>query len=221
MKRALLGVALLVVAAACVSEAQTQTRPWLGSKQNIEASAFCKKYKCRKMPPENGLGYVLELPGDRPWENIVSDPDDKKLTVTHLWSLYRTVMHVELDEQTNQVRYVEFGLRQNFRANNGTYRPETVMLTDAVYHAMGKRLTLEKSQGELYSYDISDCFLASRAVPKENIGPATRVMMTVQVMLETQKRKVQARAVCSSRSNGSTPDRYLPVFWLELTPERG
>lgn len=220
MKQLWLGV-LLLASVACFSQAQNQTRPLLGSKQNVEKSGFCKKYKCKKMPEDIGLGYILELPNDELWDDIQYYPSSKGKNVAELWSIYRTTMDFSLDEKTKQIKHISFWLRQNFRGNKGTYVQETLMLADAIYYAMGKRLTLGTSLGEPYAPDISDCFLTSRAVQKENIERLTRVMMTAEVMLETEKRKAQARAVCSSRFNGSTPDRYMPAFWIEITPEKG
>jgi hypothetical protein len=221
VKHVLFGLVLLT-SVACFSQAQNQTvRPLLGTKQRIENSAFCKQYKCQKMPETIGRGYVLELPDDWTWDDIKTDPDYKKLNLVQLWSIYRTVMFVSTNEKTGQIESIGFHLRENFRGNKGTYRPETVMIVDAIYYAMGKRLTLDKTQGESYSRDVTDCFLRTRARASENIERLTRVMMTGEVMLETEKRKAQARAVCSSRFDGSTPDRYMPTFRVELTPERG
>ena len=216
MKGFFVGISVVLLSV-CLSEAESKVSvPLLGSKQVVESSEFCKKYKCRAMPRENGLGYVLELPTDLPWSDIMDYLSSKGKVQPQLWREYRTLMDVSVDRKTGQVAAIEFGLRENSRGNKGTHRAESVMLADAIYYITGKRLILNKSQGELYSRDISDCFVFARGFIKENISPLTRVMMTGEVTLQVDKKKAKYRGVCSANSNGSTPQTYLPAFWIEI-----
>lgn len=216
MKRTLLGI---LVVLACSSQAQNKLLvPLLGSKQLVESSEFCKKYKCKAMPRENGLGYVLELPGDDAWSEIISYPSSKGKNVVQLWSKYRTLMNVDVDRKTNQIAYIEFGLRENSRSNFATHKNETLMIADAIYHTVGKRLPIGRSQDEPYSPDVNDCFFLSKGLPEENYDSKidARAMLTGEITLQVSKKKVEYRAACSAAFNGSTPKYYSPVFWIEI-----
>ena len=212
MKRLFLGIGIVMISA-CFSQAQNKTLlPLLGSKQIVESSDFCKKYKCKVMPRENGLGYVLQLPRDDTWSDIMSYPDSKGKTQPQLWQNYRTLMDVDVDRKTGQIASIEFGLRENFRSNIAIRTSENQMLADAIYHIVGKRLALDKSQGEFYSTDIDDCFVLAKSLARDRVS----VMMTGEVTLQVNKKKAKYRAMCSANSNGSTPKMYLPAFWIEI-----
>lgn len=212
-------ILLIFTLAACFSQAQNNNPvPLLGSKQNIEISTFCKKYKCKLMPRENGIGYILELPGDETWADIIYTNRLYHKNTVQLWSEYRTIMRIMEDRKTGQLAEISFTLRENFRSNLGTYIPETIMLADAIYYAVGKRLPLDKSGGELYSRDVNDCFLDSRAFPEENYNKVTRsrAMLTGEITLQVAKKKAKYRVACSASTNGSTPKMYSPAFWIEI-----
>ena len=212
MKRLFLGIGIVMISA-CFSQAQNKMLvPLLGSKQIVESSEFCKKYKCKAMPRANGLGYVLQLPGDDTWSDIMSYPNSKGQMQPQLWRDYRTLMYVKVDRKTQQVASIEFGLRENFRGNIATHTSENQMLADAIYHIVGKRLSLNKSQGEFYSTEIDDCFVLAKSLARDKVS----VMMTGEVTLQVDKKKAKYRAICSANSNGSTPKMYLPAFWIEI-----
>ena len=216
MKGFFVGISVVLLSV-CLSEAESKVSvPLLGSKQVVESSEFCKKYKCRAMPRENGLGYVLELPSDDTWSDIMSYPSSKGKIQPQLWSKYRTLMDVDVDKKTGQIASIDFQLRENSRRNKATNRVESLMLADAVYYGVGKRLPLGRSQDELYVPDINDCFLFSRAYPEENIRSLNRVMMSGEVMLQIYKKKAKYRAICSSALDGSTSMYYRPGFWIEI-----
>jgi hypothetical protein len=207
--------AVLVVS--CMSQAQNKTSiPLLGSKQDIEKSEFCKKYKCQPIPRDIGGGYVLELPGDISWDDIKYFKSSSLLNKAQLLSEYRTTFSVKQDRKSQQLALFDFNLRENSKSNLATYTAETVMLADFIYYSVKKRLPLDKSQGELYAPDIDECFLKARAFPKQNIEPLTRVMLTGETVTQMDAKKVQYRAVCSARFAGSTPKMYSPWFLLEI-----
>lgn len=216
MKQILLVIGVLFTSA-CFSQAQNKVFiPLMGSKQLVESSEFCKKYKCKAMPRENGLGYVLELPSDRPWSDIMDVYRGK--SQPQMWSKFRTLMYVSVDRKTEQIASIEFQLRENFRSNFATQKNETLMIADAVYYAVGKRLSLGRSQDEPYSPDVNDCFFLSKGIPEENYDSKidARAMLTGEITLQASKKKVKYRAACSAAFNGSTPKFYRPVFWIEI-----
>jgi hypothetical protein len=172
--------------------------PLLGSRQLVESSEFCRKYKCKAIPREytEGLkGYVLELPNDETWSNIMSYPSSKGKTQSELWLKYRSLMYADVDEKTGQLRWVEFQLRGDFESNKRTFGSESVMLADAIYYTIGKRLTLNNSKGELYAPAVNDCFLFSRTLPEENISRLTRVMLTGEITLQIDRKKAKYQAI--------------------------
>jgi hypothetical protein len=212
MNRIFLGIGITLMSA-CFSQAQNKVSvPLLGSKQIVESSEFCKKYKCKAMLRENGLGYVLELPGDDTWSDIMSYPDSKGKTQPQLWQDYRTLMNVDMDRKTGQITSIDFQLRENFRSNIATRTSENQMLVDAIYHIVGKRLILDKSQREFYSMDIDDCFVSAKRLARDKVI----LMMTGKVMLQVDRREAKYYAICSANSNGSTPKMYWPAFWIEI-----
>jgi hypothetical protein len=180
--------------------------PLLGSIQSITKSPFCKKYKCiieYDSQKKIFTNFVLVISGD--------DPNDKNLETYE-----KTRLHFSEDKK-QQLVYLQVWLREDFKSNMGTNSLESVMLADLMYYAVGgKRLPLSKSMGEDYAPAISDCFLKSRGLQKENFEPLTRVMSTGEVMLQVDKKKVKYRTVCSSRFGGSKPEYYMPAFWIEI-----
>ena len=216
MKRIFFGILLALI---CSSLAQNKLLvPLLGSKQLVESSEFCKKYKCRAMPRENGLGYVLELPSDETWSDIMNYTSSKGKIQAQLWSQYRTLMNVDVDRKTDQIASIDFQLRENFRSNFATHKNESLMIADAVYYAVGKRLPIGRSQDEPYSPDVNDCFFYSKGLPEENYDSKidARAMLTGEITLQISKKKVKYRAACSAAFNGSTPKFYRPAFWIEI-----
>jgi hypothetical protein len=210
-------VASTVLIVSCMSQAQTKTLvPLLGSKQDIIKSEFCKKYKCQSIPRDIGGGYVLELPGDITWDDVKYFKDSNLLNKAQLLSEYRTIFDVKVDRKTQQIASFEFDLRENSKANKATYVAESVMLADFIYHAVRKRLPLDKSLGEFYSPNVNDCFFEARVFPKGNIEELTRVMLTGQIMTQIDQKKVQYQATCIAGVRGSTPKMYRPVFILEI-----
>ena len=210
MKYILLGIGITLINA-CSSESNNKTlTPLLGSKQIVESSDFCKKYKCKAMPKEytEGLeGYVLELPNDETWSNIMSYPSSKGKIQPNLWRKYRSLMYTDVDEKTGQLKWIEFQLRESFKGEKEISSSESVMLADAIYYIVGKRITLSKSQNKLYASAVNDCFLFSRTLPEENISRLTRVMMTGEIMLQIDKKKGNYRTVCST-----DPTPILTIF---------
>ena len=162
------------------------------------------------MPKEytEGLeGYVLELPNDETWSNIMSYPSSKGKIQPNLWRKYRSLMYTDVDEKTGQLKWIEFQLRESFKGEKEISSSESVMLADAIYYIVGKRITLSKSQNKLYASAVNDCFLFSRTLPEENISRLTRVMMTGEIMLQIDKKKGNYRTVCST-----DPTPILTIF---------
>ncbi len=210
-------IILTVTAVSCISQAQSKIPvPLLGSKQDILPSEFCKKYKCQLISRGIGVGYVLQLSGDIDWNTIKSFKNSKLLNQAQLLSQYRTVFSLKEERKSKQIALFTFDLRENSKSNFATYAPETVMLADFMYYAVGKRLPLGKSAGESFAPDINDCFFNTKGRPKENIEELTRVMLTGQITTQIGSKKVQYRTLCSTRFEGSTPKMYSPWFSLEI-----
>jgi hypothetical protein len=211
-----ISILLSFMMVSCFSQAQNKTSvPLLGSTQDITKSEFCKQYKCQSMPRENGLGYLLALPSDLSWDEIMQFESSKGKTQPQLWSEFRTIMFSKYDTK-KQLINIEFQLQDEFRNNRVIQSDQSKMLADAMRYAVGKILPLDTSLGEKYSPDISECFAQARAFPKENFEPLTRILMTGEITLQVDKRKLKYRAVCSRRFNGSTKEEYRPAFWIEI-----
>ncbi len=197
---------------------QAQNRsflPLLGSNQDVTKSAFCKQYKCQKIPQENGSGYFLTLPSDLSWDKIMAFKESKGKTQIQLQFEWRAAVSFKYDTK-KQLIHVEFNLQQDFRNNLSIQNDASKMLADAIQYFVGKRLPIARDYEGDYSPDIDDCFADFRADPKGNLDTFGRVMMTGEIILQVDKKKTKYRVVCSRAFDGSTKEKYTPYFWIEI-----
>jgi hypothetical protein len=182
---------------------QKKPVPLLGSTQDVTKSLFCKKYKCvAKYTGEFKVfsHFVLTLPDD--------DPDFYE-------NFGQTTLFIKEDKKS-QLAYIGVQLIQKQKSSENADQRATIMLADLVYYAVDKQFSITKDRFGDFSPEINDCFYKAQSRPKENIDELTRVLMTGEILLQVEKKKVKYRASCSRRFNGRTIDRYTPMFWIEI-----
>ncbi len=189
---------------ACFSQAQNKKFiPLLGSTQDISKSEFCKIYKCKAVyDKEKGFltHYILNLPGDNP---------------AFFKTTGRTEMSIKYDSK-KQIIFFEFRLQEDSRNNRIIANNESKMLADAMRYFVGKMLPLDKNYKGDHSSDVDECFAGFKEAPRGNLDPYKRIMLTGEISLQVDKRKVKYRAACSRAFNGSTKEMYSPTFWIEI-----
>jgi hypothetical protein len=182
---------------------QSKPIPLLGSTQDFTKSPFCKKYKCvAKYTGEFKVfnHFVLTLPDDNP--NFYED-------------FGQTTLFLKEDKKY-QLIVISLWLQEKQKSSDNADQRATIMLADLVYYAVGKKFSITKDRFGDFSPEINNCFYKAQSRPKENIEELTRVLMTGEIILQIDKKKVKYQATCSRRFNGGAPDRYMPAFTIEI-----
>jgi hypothetical protein len=218
MKNKLLFTVLLSLSFIGVAQQNQATKPpiplLLGSNQIFEKSNFCKKYKCIPMPKQNGADFILDLPGEPTWATLKKDYP-KKGNI-ELWQDEKTTLSADMDAKTKEISRISIELRKEFTSNFGTYPPETLVIQDLIYQAVGKKYPITGGGPGPVADDISMCFSAVRFTPEENISRNERLLFKGTVMLQVKKKKVPFIATCSVPYGYSKEKMYQPWFTIEI-----
>jgi hypothetical protein len=183
---------------------QSKLLPLLGSTQDFTKSPFCKKYKCiAKYTGEFKVfsHFVLTLPDDNP--NFYEDFGQTTLFLA--------------EDKKHQLIVISLWLEQKTKSSYNADPRATVMLADLLYYAVDKKFSITKDRFGDFSPGINDCFYKARSRPKENIDNLlTRLLMTGEITLQVEKKKVKYQVTCNVGFKGRTPDRYTPAFTIEI-----